>query len=118
MKSSADFQQAGYATPNPNAAGRRLCDSAQELEKRAFPGAVAADDGRGLALSNFKRDVLQGPEFFQRGLSLPTAVPPPAKRIAKCRLKAMPERVARVRLMANEVAFRNALDCDNCLLAR
>jgi hypothetical protein len=68
VETCTHLQQAGDAaidgygyTP-----GRRFGDAAQNLQQRAFPGAVAADDAHGLSAADLKTHILERPHFFQR----------------------------------------------------
>src|SRR5262249_56738899 len=62
MKPGAHLEQARHAALQLGAAFGRRRDARQDLEQRAFSGAVAADDADDLAGADVEADVAQGPE--------------------------------------------------------
>ena len=64
MEAGADLEQARNASPQRDPPLRRLGDAAQNLEQRAFSGAVAADDAENLALLDLEAHILERPEFL------------------------------------------------------
>src|SRR5262249_46947784 len=63
MESRPDLQQRGNAAADARLACSWFGDSAQDLQQRAFPRSVAADDSNNLAGLHGERDILQCPEF-------------------------------------------------------
>src|SRR6478752_1573926 len=64
MKSRAHFEQAGRPAAQSNSSCRRLGNSAQNFEQRAFAGSVVTDDADNLTFFDLKVDIFQGPELF------------------------------------------------------
>ena len=64
MKAGTDLEQARDASAQRHAPFRRLGDAAQDLEKRALAGAVAADDAEDFAPLDLEAHILQRPEFL------------------------------------------------------
>src|ERR1700728_658337 len=63
VESGSNFDQGGKAPVHNHAALGRLHDAAQNLERSAFSGAVAADDAERFPALDLERDVLQGPKL-------------------------------------------------------
>lgn len=59
-----------------NAASSRIQGAANHLQQRRFTAAIAANDANSLAFSDFKRYILERPEFSEvlRGLSANSAL--------------------------------------------
>ena len=64
MKSGADFEQAGDAALDRDAALGRLGDARQDLQQGRFAGAVAADDAEDLASLDLEADIPERPELL------------------------------------------------------
>src|SRR5262245_44936180 len=64
MKARPDLKQARDTPPNHNAPLGRLRDAAQDLEKCAFSGAVAANDTKNLTLLDLEAHILERPELL------------------------------------------------------
>src|SRR5262249_50151230 len=64
MKARPDLKQARDTPPNHNAPLGRLRDAAQNLEKRAFSRAVAANDTDNLTLRDLEAHILERPQLL------------------------------------------------------
>ena len=73
MKAGADLKQRRDAAADADLAAGRLGDAAQDLEQRALPRPVAADDAENLARLDGEGDVLERPELGV--IDLPLALP-------------------------------------------
>ena len=79
MESRADFQERAHASVDLGGAVRRLRDPGQDLQQRALPRSVAADDSDHLALADFEVDVAQRPEQIVALIGTPTATQEPGR---------------------------------------
>src|SRR6267154_4313748 len=59
VKPGSNLEQAGNAASQHHSTGGRLGDAAEDLEQRAFTGAVAADNAHHLAWLYLEGDILQ-----------------------------------------------------------
>ena len=75
VEAGAEFQQRRHAASNGHLASRRSVDAEHQLEQRALPGAVAAEDADTLAVADPKRQVA-----IQPGV-LATWSRPPGQRL-------------------------------------
>lgn len=64
VESGAHFEEARDAAPCADGAGGGGGHAAQQLEERAFAGAVTPDDSHDVALFHLEVDVLEGPHVF------------------------------------------------------
>src|SRR5262249_24080299 len=64
MKPRPDLKQACDAPPQHNLSLCRLRDAAQDLEKRALSGTVAANDTNNLTLLDLEAHILERPELL------------------------------------------------------
>src|SRR5271155_2083581 len=64
MKAGADLEQARDTAAQGDPPGGRFCDAAQNLQKGALAGSVAADDAENLAFPDLKIDIPKRPEFL------------------------------------------------------
>jgi hypothetical protein len=64
VKAGADLEKACDAPPQHNLSLCRLRDAAQDLEKSALSGAVAANDPKNFTLPNLEAYVLESPELL------------------------------------------------------
>ncbi len=71
VEAGADFEQTPHAAAQPDVAGRRLGDAAEDFEQRRFARAVAADHADDLAGLDLERHVLERPEVVGARRELP-----------------------------------------------
>src|SRR5438876_189711 len=64
VEAGADFEQAGHAASDVDAAFGGFGNSAQDFQQGALSRAVAADYSQDFALFDFEADVAQGPEVL------------------------------------------------------
>src|SRR2546425_10654565 len=87
MKTSTDFQEAGYTPTDRSPPSRRLCNPAQDLEKRTLAGTVAANDAEHVAPLDLEAHIAQGPEFLDfiplYDLPAPHKIQCPTRKIAR-----------------------------------
>src|ERR1039457_592662 len=62
VEARAQLQQGGDAPARDYPSLRGLQDAGHDLQKRAFAGAVRANQGQGLALFDLEADIAQGPK--------------------------------------------------------
>jgi len=64
VEAGADFQEAGDAALDADAARGGFGDAAEDFEQGRFAGAIAANDADDFALFDGEGDVAEGPEVF------------------------------------------------------
>src|SRR2546422_8558362 len=64
LKACAHFEQRSNPAVNISVAFSRFGNAREDLEQRALPRSVAADDADDFAVLYFERNVLQGPDGF------------------------------------------------------
>jgi hypothetical protein len=62
MKTCPDLEQACEPASYSDLTASRFRDSGQHLQKRAFPGTVAADDANDLPTVDFERNIPKSPD--------------------------------------------------------
>src|ERR1700677_619625 len=113
MKARAHFEEAGDAAFEFNLAFARFGDAAQEFEQRGFARAVSADDAHGLALLDFKRNVIQRPKFLARvGIARRAAFEQRAEFVHKDVAQSYITVSTLPRLVPEDVFFTEVFDAD------
>src|SRR6266404_2833247 len=120
MKTSTDFQEAGYTPANRNPPSGRLCDSAKNLKKRALARAITANDSENLSSLNFEAHVLQRPEFLDfvtlNDLPAMSEVDGFARKVLRfSRQHFTKRRTLLVFAMSNQIALREVFDGDDVI---
>jgi hypothetical protein len=118
MKTSTDFQEAGYTPANRNSPSRRLCDSAKNLKKRALARAIAANDSENVSFLNLEAHVLQRPELLDfitlNDLPAMGKVDGFARKVLRFSRQHFTKRRALLTVaMSNQIALREVFDGDD-----
>src|SRR5450631_3960629 len=118
MKTGTHLEQARNTAAHDCSPPIGLGDATQDFEQGRFPGSVPPDNAEHLAALDLKAHVAQRPELLDLIAldDLPTAyeVETLASKIARLTGDDVTQRcigLALARLMANEVALREILDC-------
>src|SRR5689334_21114937 len=62
METRPDLDECGHRAPDDDPSASRRRDAGEQLEQRALPCTVAADDAQGSAARHVEADVLKRPE--------------------------------------------------------
>jgi len=66
VEAGTDLEEAADGSAQPDLALAGLGDAAEDLQQRALPGAVSADEAENLSAADFEVYVREGPELFYR----------------------------------------------------
>src|SRR5215472_6896721 len=122
VKAGADFEQARDAAAERDPPGSRFGDTAQNFQKGALAGAVAADDAQNVALLDLEADILERPEFLNLASLEHLPAASGRKRLARKITDLVSDHISQCRIafialgagrMRDKVTFRQVFDSNN-----
>src|SRR5258706_14133724 len=120
METSTHFQEAGHTPANRHSPSRRLCDSTQNLKKRALARAIPANDSENIPFLNFKAHVVQRPKLLDfiplNDLPALGKVDGFAHKVLRfSRQHLTKSRVLRILVMSKQVLLRQIFDANDVI---